>query len=91
MGLQTISRAMVSVCMCVMDIKNAFDTVQHSVLFRKLENKGFPYIYIRLLMVMYATQCSNAKWNGVISLTFAIKNGIKQGAVLPQPSYFASH
>ena len=51
---------------CVIDMKKAFDTVQDSVLFRKLSNKGIPYIYIRLLMVMYETHCANVKWNGVI-------------------------
>ena len=32
------------VYMCVMDMKKAFDTVQHSVLFREVMNKGMPYI-----------------------------------------------
>ena len=66
------------VYMCVMDMKKAFETLQHSVLFRKLLNKGIPCIYFRL----YETQCVNVKWNGVISSTFAIKNGVKLGAVL---------
>ena len=65
-----------------MDMKKAFDTVKHIVLFRKLANKGIPYIYIRLLMAMHKTQRANIKWNGVTSSTFAIKNGVKQGAVL---------
>ena len=52
------------VYVCVMDMKKAFDTVQHSVLFKKLVHKGIPYIYIRLLMV-YKKQCTNVKWNGV--------------------------
>ena len=38
--------------------------------------------YIRLLMVMYKKQCANIKWNGETSSRFAIKNGVKQGAVL---------
>ena len=70
------------VYVCVMDMKKAFDTVQHSVSFKKLVHKGIPYIYIRLLMVMYKKQCANVKWNGVTSSRFAIKNGVKQGAVL---------
>ena len=33
-------------------------------------------------MVMYKKKCANVKWNGVTSSRFAIKNGVKQGAVL---------
>ena len=85
MALETVDYFMRNdsdVYVCVMDMKKAFDTVQHSVLFKKLVHKGIPYIYIRLLMVMYKTQCANVKWNGVTSSRFAIKNGVKQGAVL---------
>ena len=67
---------------CVMDMKKAFDTVQHSVLFRKLLGRGIPPVYIRLLMVMYGKQSANVKWNGSSSANFSIRNGVKQGAVL---------
>ena len=33
-------------------------------------------------MAMYKKQCANVKWNGVTSSRFAIKNGVKQVAVL---------
>ena len=70
------------VFVCVMDMKKAFDTVQHSVLFQKLLDRGFPCTYVRLLMVMYGRQYANVKWNGDTSANFPIKNGVKQGAVL---------
>ena len=60
----------------------AFDNVKHCILFTKLLQKGQPAIYIRLLMAMYDNQIANAKWNGSLSYTFAMKNGAKQGALL---------
>ena len=66
----------------VMDMRKAFDNVKRSMLFTKLLQKGVPEIYIRLLMVMYENQIVNVKWNGLLSYTFTMKNGVKQGAVL---------
>ena len=70
------------VFVCVMDMKKAFDTVQHSVLFQKLLKRGIPHTFVRLLMVMYGRQYANVKWNGHKSANFPINNGVKQGAVL---------
>ena len=67
---------------CVMDMTKAFDKVQHSKLFLKLAEKGISPIFIRLLLEMYENQQANVRWNGVISKSFPITNGVKQGAVL---------
>ena len=67
---------------CVMDMSKAFDRVQHSTLFWKLINKGISPIYIRLLLVMYCNQQANVRWNGHLSHTFPVRNGVKQGAVI---------
>ena len=67
---------------CVMDMKKAFDTVQHSILFRKLLARGIPATHVRLLMVMYSKQSANVRWNNDLSKLFPISNGVKQGAVL---------
>ena len=63
-------------------MKKAFDTVQHSALFKKLLERGIPSSYVRLLMVMYSRQSANVRWNGDVSKQFPITNGVKQGAVL---------
>ena len=60
------------VFVCVMDMKKALDTVQHSVLFQKLLDRSFPRTYIRLLIVMYGRQYANVKWNGITSANFPI-------------------
>ena len=67
---------------CFMDMKKAFDKVKHSLVFRKLIDRGLPSIFIRLLMYMYVNQTAKVKWNGHISHEFLLLNGVKQGAVL---------
>ena len=67
---------------CVMDMTKAFDNVRHSTLFQKLEDRGIPAIFLRILVVMYEKQLANVRWNDKLSRCFSIKNGVKQGAVL---------
>ena len=67
---------------CLMDMTKAFDLVKHSTLFNKLLDKGLPVIFVRLLIVQYLNQTANVRWNGNLSYTFPLSNGVKQGAVL---------
>ena len=63
-------------------MKKAFDMVKHSLLFNKLIERNVPPIFIRLLIVMYLSQEAKVKWDGCLSKSFSITNGVKQGAVL---------
>ena len=54
-----------------MDMIKAFDTVRHSLLFKKLIEQGLPSGIVRFLLIAYKLQVANVKCNGV-----------KQGAVL---------
>ena len=65
-----------------MDMSKAFDTVQHSHLFRKLLEQGMPEIIVRYILVSYKYQKANVRWNGNESRFFSITNGVKQGAIL---------
>ena len=67
---------------CFMDMKKAFDMVKHSLLFKKLIERNVPMIFIRLLIVMYLSQEAKVKWDGSLSKSFPMTNGVKQGAVL---------
>ena len=67
---------------CFMDMKKAFDMVKHNLLFNKLIERNVPPIFIRLLIVMYLSQKAKVKWEGSLSNSFSITNGVKQGAVL---------
>ena len=66
----------------VMDMTKAFDKVKQSLLFWQLIKRGFPLIYLRLILVMYTKQSANVLWNGKTSKDFSIGNGVKQGGVL---------
>ena len=55
------------VFVCVMDMTQVFDNVNHSTLFKRLIIKGMPAIFIRLLMVMYKQQIACVLWNGQLS------------------------
>ena len=65
-----------------MDYTKAFDTVRHSLLFKKLQNGGIPSIVIRLLIHIYTKQTANVRWKTDVSKEFTIQNGVRQGAIL---------
>ena len=67
---------------CLMDMSKAFDTVQHSQLFRKLLQQGLPAVIVRYILVSYTNQKANVRWNDEESGYFSIGNGVKQGAIL---------
>ena len=62
---------------CAMDVSKAFDRVKHSLLFKKLVEKGLPGLYMRLLLVMYQEQTANVRWNNETSYNFPLSNGVK--------------
>ena len=55
---------------CLMDMSKAFDTVQHSCLFKKLLDQGMPPIIVRFLLASYKDQKANVKWNDELSRYF---------------------
>ena len=67
---------------CLMDMSKAFDTVQHSHLFKKLLDQGMPPIMVRYILISYKYQKANVTWNGEESRYFTLCNGVKQGAIL---------
>ena len=71
-----------SVYVCALDMSKAFDRVKHSALFEKLQERNLPDIFTRLLIYMYRNQYASVKWNNELSNSFALTNGVKQGAVL---------
>ena len=71
MAIETIdffTRNGSEVFVCAMDMSKAFvDRIKHSLLFKKLVEKGLPELYIRLLLVMYREQTANVRWNNETS------------------------
>ena len=83
--LETISyftRNGSDVFVCCMDMSKAFDTVRHSILFKKLMKVGIPSIFLRVLLFIYMKQYANVKWNGSYSDMFSLSNGVRQGGVI---------
>ena len=72
---------------CLLDFSKAFDKVNFNQLFRKLLDRSFPIVFLRLLLYIYQKQSCFIRWNTVESSSFAVKNGVRQGAIL-SPSLF---
>ena len=61
--------------MISMDMRKAFDTIDHIALMRALRSRGLPEKCVSLLSVLY----SNQKASVNRSSEFKIKRGVKQG------------
>ena len=70
------------VFMCFLDIKKAFDRVNHFNLFKKLLDRGVPPYIVKLLCFWYRHQLFQVKWGQCLSQPFAVTNGIRQGGLL---------
>ena len=66
----------------LMDCTKAFDTVKHSLLFKKLLDARVPSVLVRLLICIYRKQTADVRWKSKYSYEFTIRNGVRQGAVL---------
>ena len=66
---------------CAMDLRKAFDMVKWMELFGVLQEKNVSPIFLRTLLNVYSHQSCNVKWNGCLSNTFTVTNGVRQGAV----------
>ncbi|XP_024116673.2 uncharacterized protein LOC112138347 [Oryzias melastigma] len=71
-----------SVFLCFLDGSKAFDRVNHWKLFRKMEKRGVPKCFVRILSYWYAQQSMQVKWGNLVSEPFKISNGVRQGSIL---------
>ena len=69
------------VYVCLLDLTKAFDNIRLDILFEKLK-KRLPSLFLRLLIYTYVNQQCSVKWDGSVSSSFNIGNGVRQGAVL---------
>ena len=69
-----------SIYLCLLDLTKAFDHVKLNNLFKKLVER-LPILFVRLLIYTYMMQQCYVNWNNHKSETFAVKNGVRQGAV----------
>ena len=71
-----------SVYLCFLDATKAFDRVNHDVLFDKLKNRGVPGYMIRILAFWYSNQKMMVRWGNIMSESFNVTNGVRQGGIL---------
>ena len=71
-----------SVYLCFLDATKAFDRVNHDVLFDKLRKRGAPGYMIRILAFWYSNQKMMVRWGNIISESFNVSNGVRQGGIL---------
>ena len=71
----------------MLDATKAFDRVEYCQLFRLLIDRGLPPVVVRLLVNLYTNHVTRIAWNGVLSSSFEVLNGLKQGGVL-SPALF---
>ena len=67
---------------CSMDMKKAIDLEKHDKLFKKLLDRNFPLVHLRLFILIYMMQSAKVKWKSTLLDAFSIVNGVKQGAVI---------
>ena len=70
------------VFMCFLDIKKAFDRVNHFKLFKELLDRGVPGNIVHLLFFWYRHQLFQVRWGQLLSQPFRVTNGIRQGGLL---------
>ena len=66
----------------LMDCTKAFDTIQHSKMFKKMLDAKVPGVVVRLLIFIYRTQKAEVHWKDSYSDQFLVRNGVRQGAIL---------
>lgn len=77
-----------SVFTAFLDCTKGFDKIDHSGMFIKLIQRGFPLCFLNILIYWYSNLSSMVKWNGAFSRSFCVFSGVRQGGVL-SPHLFA--
>jgi retron-type reverse transcriptase len=70
------------VIICFLDASKAFDRLNHWTLFKKLLDRKIPSFWVRILMCWYCTQTVAVQWGNVLSTSFHVSNGVRQGGIL---------
>ena len=70
-----------------LDASKAFDRLVHSGLFLKLMGKGFPKIFIDIVVTWYDGLYCRVLWDGAYSQWFHVSAGVRQGGVLSPDFY----
>jgi hypothetical protein len=69
------------ICVCFIDVKNAFDRVNHYKLYGKLIDRNVPLFIVRFLCMWYEKQVFAIRLGDTWSEWFTVSNGVRQGGV----------
>ena len=70
------------VYIAALDASKAFDKLNHRCLVRKMLQRGIPQCFICVLTDWYTKLTSVVRWQGMLSTSFSINAGVRQGGVL---------
>ena len=76
---------------CFVDFTKPFDRVNYWKLFNKLLDDNIPYNVVALLSFWYSYQQVNVRWHNVLSGSFCIGNGTRQGGISMSPYLFTRY
>ena len=66
----------------LLDMSKAFDSVNHTILFSKLMQRGLHGSVLQLLMRWYQSCYACVRWSSCVSHIFSLTVGVWQGGVL---------
>ncbi len=70
-----------------LDTQKAFDVVHHQILMKRLHEQGISSHIWTIISSMYNGLTSKVKWDGDISQSFNICQGVRQGGILSTHFY----
>ena len=65
-----------------MDMRKAFDTIDHPALIQALRSRGLPESYVSLLFLLYADQMASVNGSSKFPIQREVKQGDTFGAIL---------
>ena len=65
-----------------LDVKKAFDNIQHPFMIKVLERSGIQVPYLNMIKAIYSKPLANIKVNGEKLEAIPLKSGTKQGCPL---------
>ncbi|MFZ2538725.1 MAG: reverse transcriptase family protein, partial [Oscillospiraceae bacterium] len=71
-----------TVNICTIDVTKAFDRINHKMLFMKLIDRKTPLCFIDVLINWYGKCICQIKWNNLLSKSFFVTRGVRQGGIL---------
>ncbi|UYV71615.1 hypothetical protein LAZ67_8003861 [Cordylochernes scorpioides] len=75
----TLSRKRRKCYMFFVDLKKAFDTVPHSLLWRKLVDAGLNHRFVNLIKDYYTNLTVVVRWNNSFTAPIKVRSGVLQG------------